>query len=162
MVSWPNGFNYWLLILRFVFDSPKGIICESLVAIKLEFKSDGPAWILIVQINSAKFFGLRGASYHPVFTSSCLTISICICSAYLVDKKFFVLLVLLKEMRTLGESEILSFFVYGVNQGGWGSGVSSRLPCVTQEVKLTLRSFTSRMAQFIMCSGFVNDEANGG
>ena len=43
VVSWPNGFNYWLPILRFLFDSPKGIICESLVAIKLEFKSDGPA-----------------------------------------------------------------------------------------------------------------------
>ena len=40
--------------------------------------------------------------------------------------------------------------------------MSPRLPCITQEVKLTLRPFTSRMAQFIMCRGFVNDEANGG
>ena len=39
--------------------------------------------------------------------------------------------------------------------------MSPRLPCVTQEVKLTLRPFTSRMAQFIMCRGFGNDEANG-
>ena len=40
--------------------------------------------------------------------------------------------------------------------------MSPRLPCVTQVVKLTLRLFTSRMAQFIVCRGFVNDEANSG
>ena len=71
-----------------------------------------------MQINSAKFLGVRGVSHHPVFKGSFLTISICVCSAYLVNQKVFVLLVLLKEMRALGESEILSFFVYGVNQGG--------------------------------------------
>ena len=69
-----------------------------------------------VQINSAKFLGARGASRHPVFTGSCPAISICVCP--IVDGKVFLLLVLMKEMRTLGESEILSFFVYGVNQGG--------------------------------------------
>ena len=40
--------------------------------------------------------------------------------------------------------------------------MSPRLPCVTQEVKLTLRPSTTRMGQFIMCRGFLNDEANGG
>ena len=89
----------------------------SLVAIKLVFKSDGRASSLIVQINSAKFLTVRGASRHPVFTDSCLTISICVCSTYLVTEKVFVLLMLLKEMRTLAESEIFSFFVYGVSQG---------------------------------------------
>ena len=76
-----------------------------------------------MQINSAKYFGVvggrgRGVFRHPVFTDSCLTIIICVCSAYPVVQNVFVLLVLLKEMRTLDESEILSFFVYGVNQGG--------------------------------------------
>ena len=117
MVSWPNGYNGWLPNLSSVFDSPKGIICDSLVAIKLVFKSDGRASSLIVQINSAKFLTVRGASRHPVFTDSCLTISICVCSTYLVNEKVFVLLMLLKEMRTLAESEIFSFFVYGVSQG---------------------------------------------
>ena len=76
------------------------------------------AWSLIVQTNSAKFFGgggggggREGVFHHPFFTGSCLTIIICVCSAYPVDKNVFVLLVLLKEMRTLDESEILSFFV---------------------------------------------------
>ena len=138
-----------------------GIICDSLVAIKLVFKSDGRVWNLIVQINSVTFLGVRGVSHHPVFTGSCLIVSICVCSAYLLGGKIFVLLVLLKEMRTLGESGILSFFVYGVNQGGWGSWVSPRLPCVTQGVKLTLIRLTSRMVQFIVSRGFVNDEANG-
>ena len=40
--------------------------------------------------------------------------------------------------------------------------MSPRFPCVTQGVKRTLRPFTSRMAQFIVCTGFVNDETNGG
>ena len=71
-----------------------------------------------MQINTAKFFRRWGTSYHSVFTGSCLTISVCVCSAYLVDEKDFVLLVLLKEMRTLCESETLSFFIYGVNQRG--------------------------------------------
>ena len=54
---------------------------------------------------------VRVASYyHPVFTGSCLTISICVCSTYLVDEKILVLLVLLKEMRMLGKSEVRSFF----------------------------------------------------
>ena len=162
MVSWPNGFNCWLPVLRSVFEFSMGIIFESLVAIKLVFKSNERAWSLIVQINSAKFLGVRGASYHLVFTGSCLTISICVCSAYLVNEKVFGLLVLLKEMRSLSESEILSFFVYGINQGRWKGGVSPRLPCITQGVELTLRPLTSRMAQFIMFRGFVNDEANGG
>ena len=162
MVSWPKGYNCWLPILRSVFDSPKGIICDSLVATKLMFKSDGRAWSLIVKINAAKFLDVRGACYHPVFTGNCLTFSIYVCCAYLVDEKVFALLVILKEMRTLGESKIVSFFVYGVNQGGWGGRVSPRLPCVTQGVKLTLRPFTCRMAQFIVCRGFVNHEANDG
>ena len=71
-----------------------------------------------MKINVIKFLGVKGASYHPVFTGNYLTFGIYVCSAYLVDEKVFVLLVLLKEMRTLDESEILSFFVYGVNQGG--------------------------------------------
>ena len=153
MVSWPNGYNGWLPNLSSIFDSPKGIICDSLATIKLVFKSDGRTWSLIVQINSAKFLTVRGASRHPVFTDSCLTISICVCSTYLVNEKVFVLLILLKEMRTLAESEIFSFFVYGVSQGRWGGGMSPRLPCVTQGVKLTLRRFTSRMAQFIVSRG---------
>ena len=62
-----------------------------------------------MQINSAKFLGVRVESYYPVFKGSCLTISICVCSVYLVDEKVFVLLVLMKEMRTLGEFEILTF-----------------------------------------------------
>ena len=40
--------------------------------------------------------------------------------------------------------------------------MSPRLPCVTQGDKLTLRPFTCRMAQFIVCRGFVNHETNGG
>ena len=36
----------------------------------------------------------------------------------MVDEKVFVLLVLLKEISTLGEFEILSFVVSGVKQGG--------------------------------------------
>ena len=153
MVSWPNGYNGWLPNLSSVFDSPKGIICDSLVAIKLAFKSEGRAWSLIVQINSTKFLCVRGASRHPVFTGSYLTISICVCSTYLVNEKIFVLLMLLKEMRTLDESEIFSFSVYGVSPGRWGGGVSPRLPCVTQGVKLTLRRVTSRMTQFIVGRG---------
>ena len=86
----------------------------SLVTKKLVFKSDGWASSLIVQINSAKFLTVRGASRH---LHSCLTISICVCSTYLVNEKVFVLLMLLKEMRTLAESEIFTFFVYGVSQG---------------------------------------------
>ena len=60
---------------------------------------------------------MREGSISPS-SFHCLTISICVFSAYLVDKKVFVLLLLLKEMRTRDESEILSFSVYGVNQGG--------------------------------------------
>ena len=71
------------------------------------------------------------------------------------------MLVLLKEMRMLGESEILSFFVSGVNQGGLGAGVSPRFPCVTQGIKLTFRPSTSRVLQFIVCEGFVDDLDNG-
>ena len=43
-----------------------------------------------------------------------------------MDEKFFVLLWLLKGMRMLGESEILSFFVSGANQGELGGGVHPR------------------------------------
>ena len=46
-----------------------------------------------------------------------------------MDKKVFVLLLLLKEMRTLDESEILSFFVYGVNQGVRRGGGESKTLC---------------------------------
>ena len=53
----------------------------------------------------------------------------------------------------LGESEILSFF----NQGELGGGVHPRFSCVTQEIKLTLKTFTSRVVQFIVCGGFVHD-----
>ena len=53
----------------------------------------------------------------------------------------------------LGESKILSFF----NQGELAGGVHSRFSCVTQEIKLTLKTSTSRVVQFIVCGGFVHD-----
>ena len=110
------------------------------------------AWLFIVQIDTTKFLGARGASRHPA-----LTISIHVCPVYLVDEKFFVLLVLSEEMRMIGESEILSFFVYRVNQGGWGGAVGPRFCCVTQRVKLTLRPTTSRVVQFVVFRVFVDD-----
>ena len=73
-----------------------------------------------------------------------------------MDENVFVLLGLLKGMRMLGESEIY-FFVPGVNQGELGSGVHSRFSCATQEIKLTLKTSTSRVVQFIICGGFVDD-----
>ena len=74
-----------------------------------------------------------------------------------MDEKVFVLLGLLKRIRMLGESEILSFFVSGVNQGELGGGVHPRFSCVTQEIKLTLKTSTSTVVQFIACGGFVDD-----
>ena len=56
----------------------------------------------------------------------------------------------------LGESKILSFFVSGVNQGELGGGVHPRFCCVTQDIKLTLKTSTSRMVQVIVCGGFVD------
>lgn len=35
-------------------------------------------------------------------------------------------------------------------------GVGPRLSCVTQEVKLTLRPSVSKVAEFIVCEGFVD------
>ena len=70
-------------------------------------------------------FWARGKYIAIQFSS---TISIHVCPVFLVDDKVFVLLVLLKEMNMLCESEILSFFVYGVYQGGLPGGVSPRFP----------------------------------
>ena len=55
----------------------------------------------------------------------------------------------------LGESEILSFFVSGANEGELGGGVHPRFSCVTQEIKLTLKTSTSRVVQLIVCGGSV-------
>ena len=99
-------------------------------------------------------FWARGKYIAIQFSS---TISIHVCPVFLVDDKVFVLLVLLKEMNMLCESEILSFFVYGVYQGGSPGGVSPRFPCITQGIKLTLRPSTRRVVQRIVCGGFVND-----
>ena len=74
-----------------------------------------------------------------------------------MDEKVFVLLGLLKRSRMLGESEIVSFFVSGVNQGELGCGVHPRFSRVTQETKLTLKTSTSRVVQIIVCYGFVDD-----
>ena len=67
------------------------------------------------------------------------------------------LLVLSKEMNMLRESEILSFFVDGVYQGGLPDGVSPTFPYIAQRIKLTLRPSTSRLVQYIVCGGFVDD-----
>ena len=74
-----------------------------------------------------------------------------------MDEKVFVLLGLLKGIRMLGESEILSFFVSGVNQGELGRVVHARFSRVTQENKLTLKTSTSRVVQIIVCGGFGDD-----
>ena len=74
-----------------------------------------------------------------------------------MDEKVFVLLGLLKRIRMLGESEILSFFVSGVNQGELGRGVHPRFSRVTQEIKLNLKTCTSRVVQIIVCGGFLDD-----
>ena len=39
--------------------------------------------------------------------------------------------------------------------------MSPRFPCVTQGIKLTFRPSTSRVLQFIVCEGFVDDLDNG-
>ena len=49
-----------------------------------------------------------------------------------MDEKVFVLLVLLKEMRSPAESDILSFFRFWCKLGGLG--VSPRLGCLIQGV----------------------------
>ena len=67
------------------------------------------------------------------------------------------LLVLSKEMNMLRESEILFFFVDGVYQGGLSDGVSPTFPYIAQGIKLTLRSSTSRLVQYIVRGGFVDD-----
>ena len=56
----------------------------------------------------------------------------------------------------LGESEFLSFFVSDVNQGELGGGAHPRFSCVTQEIKVTLKTSTSSVVQIIMCGGFVD------
>ena len=49
------------------------------------------------------------------------------------------------------------FFVSGVNQGELVSGVNPRFSCATQKIKLTVKTFPSRVVQFIVCDGFVDD-----
>ena len=53
--------------------------------------------------------------------------------------------------------DLMGFFVPGVNQGELEGGVHPRFSCVTQKIKLTLKTCTSRVVQFIVCGGFVDD-----
>ena len=136
-----------------MFNHTKDIVCDFLVAMKLAFETDGWREFFLCKVTRLNFWARR--KHIAVQFSS--TISIHVCPVYLVDDKVFVLLVLLKEMNMLCESEILSFFVYGVYQGGLLGGVSPRFPCITKGIKLTLRPSTSRVVQCIVCGGFVDD-----
>ena len=56
-----------------------------------------------------KSWSVREESHHPVFLGHCPTIVIRLSLVYLVDKFFFLFLVQLNKIRTLGEPNILSF-----------------------------------------------------
>lgn len=58
-------------------------------------------------------FGHKGSILPSSFFGQ-LASRLC-CPVCLQNEKDFALLLLLKEMRMLSESEILSFFIYGVN-----------------------------------------------
>ena len=136
-----------------MFNHTKVIVCDFLVDMKLAFETDGwheVLWCKVTKLN----FGVRRKDIAIQFSS---TISMHVCLVYLVDDKVFLLLVLSKEINMLCESEILSFFVYGVYQGGLPGGVSPTFPCIAQGIKLTLRPSTSRLVQCIVCGGFVDD-----
>ena len=110
-----------------MFNHTKDIVCDFLVAMKLTFETDEWREFLLCKVTRLNFWA-RGKHIVIQFSS---TISMHVSSVYLVDDKVFMLLVLLKEMNMLCESEILSFFVYGVYQGELPGGVSPRFPCIT-------------------------------
>ena len=83
-----------------------------------------------VQLASAKSMSMSAASCHPAFMSNCQLLVTRVSPIYLVDEFTFLLLVLLNEMKMLGESNVLPFFVFGVNQGNgmgrWGESRSNQ------------------------------------
>ena len=65
-----------------------------------------------VQLASAKSMSMSAASCHPAFMSNCQLLVTRVSPIYLVDEFTFLLLVLLNEMKMLGESNVLSFFLF--------------------------------------------------
>ena len=107
-----------------MFNHTKDIVYDFLVAMKLALETDEWREFFLCKVTRLNFWA-QGKYIAIQFSS---TISIHVCPVFLVDDKVFVLLVLLKEMNMLCESEIFSFFVYGVYQGGLPGGVSPRFP----------------------------------
>ena len=64
---------------------------------------------------------------------------------YLVDDFSFLFLVLLKEMRTLGEYKILSFLLLVLIKGMEKCGESKTFFCTLMDRKLLIRPFASGM-----------------
>lgn len=97
-----------------MFDSPKRITCNSLVAMKLMLETDGRHEVLLCKLTWLKFWVEREHLPIQFSWAAARLLVYTFATVCQVDETVFVLLVPSKKMRTLGET----FFVYGVNQGG--------------------------------------------
>ena len=97
-----------------MFDSPKRITCNSLVAMKLMLETDGGHEVLLCKLTWLKFWVEREHLPIQFSWAAARLLVYTFATVCQVDETVLGLLVPSKKMRTLGET----FFVYGVNQGG--------------------------------------------